>query len=642
MRVGNKARHAALAALLAAIAVVACSGGDGDQSGTASGSGGATTGTAASAATASSLQVLNGDEQKGLTGATLRQVVLLATDNSGAAVAGATLQFEVTSGSGSLSSASATTDDTGQATVVPVLGAQAGALHLRATVKGTTVTARMKMTAVDPDPDSAKAPSDYNPDWTAASHSIATPDYGKVLPQDQVNRIEIRMSAAQWASIREDMKAIFGGDFGAGGQNGGIGMPPTGASAPVGGLPPGASAPVGGPPLGASAPTGGASAPVGGNGGVMTIGSGQDPSYVAVTVSQGGKVWKQVGFRLKGNSTLSSQWSSGSYKLPFRLKFNAFDDIYYPGIYRQRFHGFKELSFSAGARDTTQLHEKLASDLLRRAGVPAARSAFYRVYLDIGTGLVYNGLYTALEIVDDTLVPDQFAGDTTGNIYKPESTLQTFRKSEFAKKNNDFAADYSDVAAFIAALNSSQRRTDAAGWRAALESTFDADGFLKWLAANNAMVNWDTYGGLAHNYYLYRARSGQLTWIPWDHNEALTGSPGITGGSAGSMGIVSNGLSLSMNEVTSSWPLLRYLADDPVYFERYRQYLKQFSAKVFVQSEFDALVDKHYGLIAPYIIGPDGELPTRTNTTEAEFRAGPATLKAHVSARRGLIESYVP
>jgi len=53
------------------------------------------------------------------------------------------------------------------------------------------------------------------------------------------------------------------------------------------------------------------------------------------------------------------------------------------------------------------------------------------------------------------------------------------------------------------------------------------------VSKNNTMVNWDSYGVMAHNYYLYNDPVRHLTWIPWDHNEALSGSPGITGTSGG-------------------------------------------------------------------------------------------------------------
>jgi len=40
-------------------------------------------------------------------------------------------------------------------------------------------------------------------------------------------------------------------------------------------------------------------------------------------------------------------------------------------------------------------------------------------------------------------------------------------------------------------------------WRQNLESVFDVYGFLKYLAVNAVIQNWDTYGRMTHTYYLY-------------------------------------------------------------------------------------------------------------------------------------------
>ncbi|MES2340275.1 MAG: CotH kinase family protein, partial [Pseudomonadota bacterium] len=45
--------------------------------------------------------------------------------------------------------------------------------------------------------------------------------------------------------------------------------------------------------------------------------------------------------------------------------------------------------------------------ILRMAGVPAAQTAFYRVFIDFGAGLKYCGVYTMVEVIDDTMVKDQ-------------------------------------------------------------------------------------------------------------------------------------------------------------------------------------------------------------------------------------------
>lgn len=456
------------------------------------------------------------------------------------------------------------------------------------------ITACSKDAAIDkPDPDVTEVdPQTYNLDWTESSHGNVTPDYATVFPQSSVNQIEITLGTDKWTAIRNNMKAIFGFDFGAR-SNAGGGMVNT------------------------------------------------ESEYVDATLKFNNKTWKNVGFRLKGNSTLNQAWGQGNYKLPFRLNLDKFEDEY-PGIKNQHFYGFEELSFSPGAKDQSLIREKVTADIFRMAGVYAAQTAFYRVYIDFGAGLKYCGVYAAVEIPEDNMIKSQF-GEEKGNVYKPESRLSTFIQSEFEKKNNEETPDYSDVQAFITALNSSTRTANPTQWRSNLEQTFNVDHYLKFLAVNNAIVNWDAYGAIAHNYYLYNHSSKKLCWIPWDHNEALTGSPGISGTAGTTNGMGRNAVSLSMSEVSSSWPLLKYVAEDATYLATYKTYLKTFKDNVFTETAMNALFDKYHTLISPFVVGANGEQANHTYlTSSASFTNALTELKTHVSNRRALIGTYVP
>lgn len=431
----------------------------------------------------------------------------------------------------------------------------------------------------------------YNPDWTFTSHGKAACNYDVVFPQNAVNTIEIYLGKDLWDDINDDMKSICGYRFGQSGTG---------------------------------------------------MFSGEEAAYVDPLIKFNGKQWKNTGFRLKGNSTLSVSWSRGIYKLPFRLNFDEFEDDY-PAIKNQRFYGFKELSFSPGFKDPSLIREKLASDIFRLSGIAVAQSAFYKVYIDFGDGLKYCGIYTAVELPDDNMIEDQI-GEDDGNIYKPESTFATFKESEFEKKNNETENDFSDVTAFIAALNSNTRLSDPGLWRTNLEKTFNMDYFIKYLAINNAIVNWDSYGVMAHNYYLYNHSANRLTWIPWDHNESMIGDPGITGTASGGPPEQNHTpLSLSMNEVGAQWALISHLRDDAVYFERYKNYLKWFNTDILSQSAITSMIDTYHELIYPYVAGDEKEeFPYSSLQSVSDFTSSPTQLKQHFTKRSALISSYVP
>lgn len=495
--------------------------------------------------------------------------------------------------------------------------------------------------------------------WDEVSHGSSTdPDYAIVFPQDTVNTITITLDPENWQAMLDNMTELYG-EFGANERGGG--RPPMGGERPEGGAPgqrpPGDFAPPtdGEPPEGFEpgqmppgdfVPPSGAAMPDGhAMPGEMAMGSSENPAWVPADIEFEGQTWTNVGIRFKGNSSLMSTWGSGSYKLPFKLDFDEFEDTY-PEIDDQRFYGFKQLSFSSNWSDPSLLREKVTADIFREAGVPAAQTAFYAVYVDYGDGPFYFGLYTAVEVVDDTVIQTQFEDDS-GNVYKPEGTGATFAEgsfdeASFDKETNQDEADFSDILALFEALHASTRETDPAAWRSGLEAVFDVDGFVRWLAVNMVVQNWDTYGQMAHNYYLYTdPTTGLITWIPWDNNMALmAGMGGGMGG--GDRGGSRGGLSLDLASVGEGWPLIRYLMDDPIYHAQYVAAIEETINGAFEPAKMAATYQKLHDLIAPYVVGENGEQPGYTLLgSPEEFEAALATLIDHASQRYKAAQEYL-
>jgi len=421
--------------------------------------------------------------------------------------------------------------------------------------------------------------------WTEASHSNdIDPNYGVVFPQDTVNEILITIDTESWQSLLDDMTELYGQRGSSSGRNHGQ-------------------------------PGGGASD------------STENTDWVTCTLTFEDNTWEYVGIRFKGNSSLKSIWSSEDDKFPLKLDFDQFEDTY-PEIDDQRFYGFKQLSFSPNFKDDSYLREKIAADIFRDAGVPAVYTAYYAVYVDHGDGAEYWGLYTMVEVVDDTVIETQFE-DGSGNVYKPTgdgATLAdgTFNEEDFDKETNDDEADYSDIEALYAALHADTRTTDAAAWRESLEAVFNVDEFLRYLATNTLIQNWDTYGKMSHNYYLYNDPStGQLTWIPWDNNEAMSSSSGQHG----------NSLSLDLDSVSDEWPLIRYLIDDPVYQAQYVEDVREVAEEVFNPERMDDIYDYYAALIEPYIEQEKGSTAAFENEVEA--------LKTQVQTRYETAKDYL-
>ncbi|PKQ62299.1 hypothetical protein BZG02_13380 [Labilibaculum filiforme] len=418
------------------------------------------------------------------------------------------------------------------------------------------------------------------PDWTDATHSKnADLDYSIVFNQNEVLRFDIKIDSDDWSDMQSDISSN----------------------------------------LGSSSRPG------------QTSTSDFDPIWVPCSFNFNDTEWYHVGIRYKGNSSLQSAYQSGNKKLSFKLDFDEFEDDY-PSIKNQRFYGFKQLNLNNNFDDSSLMREKVATDLFRQFGLAAAKTTFCVVYVDNGSGSKYYGVYTLVEEVDDTVLSTQFA-DGSGNLYKPDGDAasfanNTYDKDEMEKKTNEEEADYSDVKSLYTIINSSDRTSNTAAWKTSLESVFNVDGFLKWLAANTVIQNWDTYGNMTHNYYLYNDPStSQLTWIPWDNNEALQ------------YGKLSGSLSLSLNEVSSSWPLIRYLINDDEYKQVYEDYLLQFVNEVLIPANMSETYSTYYNLLKDYAYAEQSGYTYISY--DSEFDQAVETLKTHAQTRYEAVINYL-
>ncbi len=469
------------------------------------------------------------------------------------------------------------------------------------------------------------------------SHSPdAEPDYGVVFPAEEIREIFLSVSPESWQEMQDDMEEQYG-EFGnasthgpgAGRGEGQMPIPPfPGGEEP--GVPPGRPEP--------------------------GFPSHDDPVYVPVTVTFQGETFEHAGLRYKGVNSLMTAWSAGVSKISLKVDMDRYEDEF-PETEDQTFFGFSELNLQSGASDETAIREKIVPEIFRDAGVVAPMTAFYRVYLDHGEGYEYAGLYTLAEAVDDTVIETQYTNGS-GNLYKPEGEGATFAQgsldlSAFEKKTNEDEKDYSDVEEVYAALHAETRTTSPETWRTELETALNVRQFLTWLATNTLIGNWDTYGGNSRNYYLYAdPTTGNLSWIPWDNNFALTEGHGMihgTGGESPSMnrtmptgGGPGGSVSLGMENVTDHWPLIRYLMDDPEYHRMYQEILADVAEKAFDPGELGEKIDRYQTLIASSVTGPDGEREGWTYVPDAAaFNAAFTAMKAHIRSSHDRALTYL-
>ncbi len=222
-----------------------------------------------------------------------------------------------------------------------------------------------------------------------------------------------------------------------------------------------------------------------------------------------------VGIRPRGN--YSRRWKKFNWKLDF--------NVLVPG---RKFHGLEEFNVNADSPDPSISRSMIALDMHRAMGVPAARS--HHVYLTINDGTQVEGVYVQVEQVDDEFVQAWF-GNKTGDLYKcrqptmnfvadlryiapglPETYRDYANGEVYQEQINN--ADFIAFAAFVDFVNN----TDLATFAAGIGDYLNVDGFLRAMAVDAIVGNWDGYWLNANNYYLYQNldAGGRFEFIPWD------------------------------------------------------------------------------------------------------------------------------
>lgn len=313
--------------------------------------------------------------------------------------------------------------------------------------------------------------------------------------------------------------------------------------------------------------------------------------WVPVDIEADGQIWRDVAIRLKGNASLQSAWAGGKYALPFRINTDKFEDSI-PTIKDQRFYGFQKVSFYNAQQDSTSIRGPVAGEIFRQFGVPAPLSVPVKITMKFGDTTKEVGIYEMVEVPDEPFLTRNFQNDS-GNLYKPLSKLDKFVDSEWV--DEDIPGDRSDAKALIAAINATNRTSDSAAWHRAMEKAIDVQGFLRWLAASTAIMNWDAYGSLAHNYYMFND-SGTFKFITYDFGWSFDYQM-ATSGIVSRTSIWYEGQAGGMMNL-GPFPLVKNLLADKSYCESYRKYMTDAIAGPASVASFQAKVDKYASWVA--------------------------------------------
>jgi spore coat protein CotH len=233
-----------------------------------------------------------------------------------------------------------------------------------------------------------------------------------------------------------------------------------------------------------------------------------------------GKDWGRLTIRYKGNS--SYRGAPGALKRSLKLDFDEPDKTHV-------FFGMPKLNLNNNAFDPSQMREALAYDVFRRAGVPAPRTAFAKVYITVPGQYErqYAGLFTAIEQIDQTFFSSRW-GQRVGMLVKPEGLRgmpdlgEDWKRYESAYASK-VTATPADAARFIAFVQFVGHATDDE-FAKQIGDYVDVEEFLRFLAAEVVIVNTDSPLGMNHNYWItVQPKTHKVVWLPWDMNMAFGG-----------------------------------------------------------------------------------------------------------------------
>jgi hypothetical protein len=215
-----------------------------------------------------------------------------------------------------------------------------------------------------------------------------------------------------------------------------------------------------------------------------------------------------VSVRLKG----STSFESLSGKAAFKLKFKK----------GERPFGLKKMTLNNMVQDPSMVHETLAYEAFRAAGVPAPRTGFAYVFVN---GRDY-GLHLDLETLDDQALEGMFGtpfDEEHQHLYEGEdgTDLLPGEEGDF-EVDEGSETDIADLEAVIAAAAG----TGAEPWSARIGPFADLGEMTRMWAVEKYVGQWDGYSGATgaeqpNNYYLYDDAEGRFSMIPWGQDETF-------------------------------------------------------------------------------------------------------------------------
>lgn len=365
-----------------------------------------------------------------------------------------------------------------------------------------------------------------------------------------------------------------------------------------------------------------------------------DPPYLEASFAWDSTTLSSIGVRFKGNS---SYWNYYGDKKSFKLDIDEF-------VVGQEIDGLDKLNLNNCFLDPSYVREKAAYELCEAMGMATCRTNYAALYIN-GS---YWGLYLLVEQQDQEFIESRYGAGEDGNLWKGEpygsmeylGSAESSYYDDYELKNNETTNDWSDLVDFIDQINN----TSSSVLPDSLHNRLDVNSAMAMLAADNYMVNLDSYVGRCANYYFYhRDLDDRFVFTKWDQNEAF----GIFN--------MYNLSTTQMYQLSPYWvnpqygenrPLAENLWEVSGYVDVYLGHMKKLMAGAADPTTLTARMEELRDLIRPYVYDDPNTMFTTsqfeacmTSSVYASFGPPPGrsipALQTFLTSRHAYLENLI-
>ena len=347
---------------------------------------------------------------------------------------------------------------------------------------------------------------------------------------------------------------------------------------------------------------------------------------VPATVTVDGRTYPDVGVHFRGNSSFNV---GNGYKRSLNLSFDFVHED-------QAIGGYRTLNFLNANTDPTFMRTVLSMHIARQY-IPAPKANFVRVVIN-GENW---GVYASAQQFNKEFIEDSF-GTTKGNRWKiPQGGGGavggfTYQGEDVSRYNRVFqikSKDEPDAWAALIDLAKTLQDTPPEALEGALASRLDVNGYLRFLALDNAMANGDGFYARAADYSLYRHPDGRFHFVFHDANEMF--STGARGG---------GGLQLNplVAQHDANKPIISKVLAVPALRARYLGHLRTIAEKSFDWNAIGPVVKQYRELIAADVARDTRKLYSTEEFLHATSdEPGAGTLRSFVEERRSFLLQWL-